>query len=86
MLGRAPAELLMRRCLLMKPLLRPRIHRFKERIVIPRGDSRLSGSGGGGQSKATAEVPFFCKKCGKTVSRKSVKHAVDVCQKCRVKK
>ncbi len=49
-------------------------------------EGRYAGTGGGGQSSFGAMTPYFCKKCGKTVSRTSVLENVDVCKKCRVKK
>lgn len=54
--------------------------------MIPRDFGRWQGTGGGGQSGRGNVTPFFCKKCGKTVGRKSVMENVDVCKKCRVKK
>jgi hypothetical protein len=54
--------------------------------MIPRRESRVSGTGGGGQSKYGGNTPYFCKRCGKTVDRRQVMYTVDVCKKCRVKK
>lgn len=54
--------------------------------MIPRGDSKRAGSGGGGQGKSAAHVPFFCKRCGKTMPGKKVQDSVDVCRKCSVRK
>ncbi len=47
-------------------------------------DARHIGHGGGGASwSAGGCTPFFCRSCGKTVSRKHVKKSCDVCSKCR---
>ena len=46
-------------------------------------EGRLAGTGGGGQSLRGGTTPFFCKSCGKTVSRKKVKPSCDVCSRCR---
>ena len=55
--------------------------------MIPKGqrDGRHAGSGGGGQSKIGGVTPYFCKKCGSTVSHREVSKNVDVCKKCRRK-
>ena len=47
-------------------------------------EGRHAGSGGGGASFRTGgTTPFYCKSCGKTVSRKKVKPSCDVCSRCR---
>lgn len=54
--------------------------------MIPTKQGRDSGTGGGGQCSAGGVTPYFCKRCGRTVGRRSVRKTVDVCQKCRVRK
>jgi hypothetical protein len=53
--------------------------------MIPRREGRDTGSGGGGRALWGAATPFFCKVCGRTVSRTQVMEGVDVCKRCRVK-
>jgi hypothetical protein len=60
------------------------IHIPKNLLTSSFEDGRHSGSGGGGASFRTGGLtPFFCKSCGKTVSRKKVKPSCDVCSRCR---
>lgn len=54
--------------------------------MIPRQKGRDAGTGGGGKGPGGAVVPFFCKRCGKTMPLRKAKHAVDVCPKCSVRK
>jgi hypothetical protein len=46
-------------------------------------NGRHAGSGGGGSFRIGGTTPFFCRACGKTVSRKKVKPSCDVCSRCR---
>ena len=40
---------------------------------------RDTGSGGGGSCRTGSITPYFCKRCGKTVTPKKVMDGVDVC-------
>jgi hypothetical protein len=52
--------------------------------MIPRGEVRFVGTGGGGISSSGGVSPFVCNQCGKTVGRKSIMDSVDVCKACRL--
>ena len=54
--------------------------------MIPKDESRAAGWGGGGRAlNKDVRIPYRCRKCGQTRSRKQMLESVDVCKKCRLR-